>query len=115
MKPFFVKATEDIPKNYTGVVELANGNRLWLVDGFYHREDGPAIEHIKGYKQWWISGHFIADSNNFTRFKDNCIVVERGIPTDMKFGKLKLTEAKLLTTKGTMFICDNLPGLDIDI
>ncbi len=22
----------------------------------YHREDGPAIEHIDGYKAWWSNG-----------------------------------------------------------
>jgi hypothetical protein len=48
-----------------------------------------------------------------TNLRRDHIVVERGIPTNVKFGKLKLTHAKLLTAKGTVFVYDNLPGLEI--
>jgi hypothetical protein len=143
MKPLLIKSEEDIPRNYTGVVEFKNGTKQWRLDGHLHREDGPAVEHSDGtkewylngklhredgpayeytdgyytggYKQWWILGSYVADNNHFSRLRNNCIVVERGIPTNNMFGKLKLTQAKFLTANGTMFYCDNLPGLDIDI
>lgn len=33
-----------------------NGDKVWTLDGFYHREDGPAIEDISGDKFWFING-----------------------------------------------------------
>ena len=26
------------------------------LEGKFHRENGPAIEHSDGYKSWWING-----------------------------------------------------------
>jgi hypothetical protein len=31
------------------------GQKIWELNGFYHREDGPAIEY-SGSKYWWING-----------------------------------------------------------
>ena len=28
----------------------------YRVDGKLHREDGPAIEHSDGSKEWWVNG-----------------------------------------------------------
>jgi len=28
----------------------------WLLNGKYHREDGPAIEYPDGSKTWWLNG-----------------------------------------------------------
>jgi hypothetical protein len=93
--------------------EWADGGKGWVVDGKYHREDGPAVEHEDGGKTWYFDGEFVASDYYFSELKGNYIVVERGIPTDDKFGKLELTQAKLLTAEGTMFVYDNLPGLII--
>ena len=27
----------------------------WLLNGKYHREDGPAIEYPDGSKTWWLN------------------------------------------------------------
>jgi hypothetical protein len=35
---------------------LSNGNIEWRVNGELHREDGPAVERINGYKAWCING-----------------------------------------------------------
>jgi hypothetical protein len=33
------------------------GNKFWKLNGFLHREDGPAVEWSNdGGKQWWIDG-----------------------------------------------------------
>jgi len=32
------------------------GNKRWLYNGQYHREDGPAIESISGSKYWCFCG-----------------------------------------------------------
>jgi hypothetical protein len=31
------------------------GNTIWLLDGGFHRTDGPAIEYTSGDKEWWVN------------------------------------------------------------
>jgi hypothetical protein len=33
-----------------------NGNKYWVLNGNYHRVDGPAIIHNNGSKFWYING-----------------------------------------------------------
>jgi hypothetical protein len=34
-----------------------NGDKVWkLPSGYFHREDGPALEYASGTKLWWING-----------------------------------------------------------
>jgi hypothetical protein len=33
-----------------------DGNKWWLLNGEFHREDGPAVEWVSGYKAWCING-----------------------------------------------------------
>ena len=33
-----------------------DGEINWLLNGNFHREDGPAVEYPTGYKSWWING-----------------------------------------------------------
>ena len=33
-----------------------DGRKVWLLNGEYHREDGPAIEHLNGTKIWCLNG-----------------------------------------------------------
>jgi hypothetical protein len=37
-------------------VEWIDGGKEWLINGEYHREDGPAIETSSGSKEWYING-----------------------------------------------------------
>ena len=32
----------------------ASGNKHWIINGEYHRLDGPAVERINGTKHWYI-------------------------------------------------------------
>ena len=36
-------------------VEQKNGTKAWLINGRYHREDGPAVECDNGTKEWYIN------------------------------------------------------------
>ena len=36
-------------------IEATDGTKKWYVDGCYHRLDGPAIEYADGDKRWWIN------------------------------------------------------------
>ena len=81
MKEMKVKESNEIPKNFTGIIEWASdgtkqwfkegkrhredgpaiehsdGSKYWYKNGMYHREDGPAVEYADGYKEWWIEGN----------------------------------------------------------
>ena len=32
------------------------GVKQWFIHGVLHREDGPAIEWDNGSKEWWLNG-----------------------------------------------------------
>ena len=34
----------------------SDGSKLWILNGDYHREDGPAIEDSDGSKWWFLNG-----------------------------------------------------------
>lgn len=40
---------------YTVVVS-GNGTKRWFLNDELHREDGPAIEYIRGSKLWYLNG-----------------------------------------------------------
>ena len=33
-----------------------DGTKRWLLNGWHHREDGPAVESAAGYKHWYLHG-----------------------------------------------------------
>ena len=33
-----------------------SGTKRWFLNGKLHREDGPAVEGLKGYKAWFLNG-----------------------------------------------------------
>jgi len=37
-------------------IEYANGSKVWYLNGKMHREDGPAYECVNGYKAWYLNG-----------------------------------------------------------
>ena len=41
------------------LIVYSDGNKLWFQNDKLHREDGPAIEYVDGYKAWCINGKFI--------------------------------------------------------
>jgi hypothetical protein len=138
MKTIYLRKGELVPEKFTGIVLLPNGDKQWYLNGKHHREDGPAIEYANGSMSWWINGHRhredgpagiytdsikglmvwlihgedVFNNRDLLKLEGNYIVVERGIPTDKMFGSLKLTHTKLLTAEGTMFVPDNLPGME---
>ena len=36
--------------------EYPDGTKAWLLDGKYHRTDGPACEYPDGTKEWYLDG-----------------------------------------------------------
>jgi hypothetical protein len=37
------------------MVERANGDKRWYINGKLHREDGPAVESFNGDKYWYLN------------------------------------------------------------
>jgi len=33
-----------------------HGTKRWYANEFYHRLDGPAVESLNGYREWWVNG-----------------------------------------------------------
>ena len=44
----------EIPQNYTGIIEYPNSSKLWFFNGELHRIDGPAVERADGDKAWYL-------------------------------------------------------------
>jgi hypothetical protein len=38
-----------------------DGTKLWYLNGKLHREDGPAIEYLNGYKEWYLEGEQLTE------------------------------------------------------
>jgi len=55
MKTIKVKYWNEVPKNYTGIIEYINGDKMWYLNGKAHREDGPAVICTSGHKEWWLN------------------------------------------------------------
>ena len=55
MKTIKVTFTDEIPKNYTGIVEYTNSDKVWYLDGERHRVDGPAVEYANCTKYWYLN------------------------------------------------------------
>lgn len=43
---------------------------VWLKNGILHREDGPAIEHKRGEKNWYFNGKLHREDGPATEYSD---------------------------------------------
>ena len=71
---------DSIPENYTGVVEWEEQEKeykVWLKDGEWHREDGPAIVYNDGEKEWWLDGICIWYSHHKKLDLSKCIILSK--------------------------------------
>ena len=50
----WTKSTEDLLISWADIALCYT----WIFDKSYrhYREDGPAVEHATGYREWWING-----------------------------------------------------------
>ena len=51
-----IKSYNEIPKNFTGIIDWQNGTHHWYKDGEYHRLDGPSVAHEDGTEFWYKEG-----------------------------------------------------------
>jgi hypothetical protein len=68
-------------------IEHCNGNKEWLLDNKWHREDGPAIEYANGDKEFYIDGTYYSEEDFPNRNKSPC----EGKVVEIDGKKYKLT------------------------
>jgi hypothetical protein len=52
----FQNCHDELGDGIPEMVETANGDHEWYLNGQLHRPDGPAIEYRGGGRQWWVHG-----------------------------------------------------------
>ena len=52
-------------KGFTSIFKDNSNNIFYLVNGKYHRKNGPAIEWSNGYKEWYLHGEFATSEEEF--------------------------------------------------
>ena len=74
MKYIKVNSFDEIPKNYTGIVEYTGGIKKWCMNGKIHREDGPAIEWSDGVKWWYLNDkHYTKEEYDIEMSRPNAL------------------------------------------
>jgi hypothetical protein len=129
METIKVKNYGEIPNGFTGIVKYADGGKEWLLNGKRHRVDGPARVWSNGRKEWWLNGEhhrvdgparvwssgrkewWLNDNHVFILEPiGEYLIIEDGLPSTMKWLGRRVTQRKILTAEGLMFI-PNLPGI----
>ena len=88
-------------------IEFLDGAKEWYWNGKHHRVDGPAIEYPDGVKEWWLDGKCIYQ---LLESIGEYILIEDGLPSEVEWLGKQVTQRKVLTEKGIMYI-PNLPGV----
>ncbi len=106
METIKIRDYSELPTDFTGIAELTKGAKAWYRNGKLHREDGPAIEEADGSKEWFLNGNFIYALEPLGDY----ILIEEGLPSEFQWLGEQVTQRKVLTATGFMYI-PNLPGI----
>lgn len=57
------KLSEEVEEEGSKSVMEINeyGTECWYLNGKLHREDGPAVDYISGYKYWYLNGKEVTE------------------------------------------------------
>ena len=58
-----------ILQGYRITVDENSGTRRWYLNGRYHREDGPAVEHIDGSRRWYLNGKYLIEETAIREYR----------------------------------------------
>jgi len=88
MREITISMFEDFPEYFTGIItvyipggpheENTDYYKLYLKNGKYHREDGPAKIWNDGFKEWWLD-HVCYGDNRILVESNNLIILESKI------------------------------------
>jgi hypothetical protein len=129
METIKIKNYSELPEGFTGIVEYTSGTKGWYLNGKRHRTDGSAIEYPDGTKEWWLNGQYHREDGPAIEEADGSkewflngnfiyaleplgdyILIEDGLPSEFEWLGEQVTQRKVLTEKGFMYI-PNLPGI----
>jgi len=68
------------PSTYMGIEEVRDGRYWRATGGEVHRQSGPAIENVDGFKEWCIKGKSIAWQSGFGTSRGRGINNIQGFP-----------------------------------
>ena len=74
MKTIKAKYNSEIPKDYTGIIEWGDGDKIWYQNRKIHNEDGPAYIARTGYNSWYLDGKHIWSSYENLDFTNKIIL-----------------------------------------
>ena len=57
-------------------IEKVDGYKAWYKNDELHREDGPAIEYANGSKEWYIHGERLTEEQFNERTKFKSIIID---------------------------------------
>ena len=57
-------------------VEHSDGSKEWFLNDKHHREDGPAVEYANGDKEWYINDKELTEDEFNNRHKIEMTVAE---------------------------------------
>jgi len=66
-KAMKIRHREDGP-----AVEHVDGYKEWYLNGERHREDGPAVEHADGSKYWYLNGKRHREDGAAVKWSNGC-------------------------------------------
>ena len=61
---------DEIKKGSTGIFKTRAGDIHYLLNGKFHRVDGPAVEYINGSKHWFFYGQRHRDDGPAEEWQD---------------------------------------------
>jgi hypothetical protein len=56
METTYIRADDELPKNFTGIAIYPNETKAWYKNGNPHRLDGVAVEYGWGDVAWYLWG-----------------------------------------------------------
>ena len=78
----FKRYIKNDPNQKKEIEFYINGLKYWYLNGKPHREDGPAVEWVKGANKWYYLNGKLCSKKSFLwfRFKKACAKVFRWPP-----------------------------------
>ena len=104
-----VKNLNEIPRDYTGIIEYADGEKEWRKNGRFHREDGPAYIRKDGYKSWYLDGTCVWQSG-YRRDLRNKIILSK-----TKHPEYPLVQIWKILDKDKVYEKIIIPGMEAGI
>jgi len=43
---------------------FSNGDKVWRLNGKFHREDGAAFEYVNGHRAWWLNDEPVTEEEH---------------------------------------------------